>query len=80
MLKVGDTLSLPIVKPEGIQVYTLVVDRVERAGDGWLYCFRDANGPVIYLREARVAKLLQRSRAFEQRRATGPQSSSTLAR
>ena len=79
-LNVGDSLSLPIVKPEGIQVYTLVVDRVERAGDGWLYCFRDANGPVIYLREARVAKLLKRSQDFERRQATGPQSSSAPAR
>ncbi len=67
MLNVGDTLSLPIVKPEGVKVYTLVVDRVEPAGDGQLYCFRDANGPVICLREARLAKLLQRFQGLDLR-------------
>jgi hypothetical protein len=80
MLNVGDTLSLPIEKPEGVQVYTLVVDRVEPAGNGQLYCFRDANGPVICLREARLAKLLQRFQGLELRQATIRQPSAPPAR
>ena len=79
MLNVGDTLRLPIVKPEGVRVYTLVVDRVEAAGDGLLYCFRDASGPVICLREARLAKLLQRFQGLELRQATIPDASSAPA-
>ncbi len=80
MLNVGDTLSLPIAKPEGVKVYTLVVDRVEPAGDGQLYCFRDANGPVICLREARLAQLLQRFQGLELRQATISHPSSAPAR
>jgi hypothetical protein len=60
MLREGDTLQVPLVKgsrPEDISVYTLVVDHVQQADGEPLYCFRDAHGPAVCIRESRLTRL-----------------------